>query len=137
MLNLFKNSTSISRSRYLWILDQFKGELERNGKSKNTIVAYLRDIQKFGQWLKNIYDEEFLPDNITTHDIQDYKFYLLSVQNKKASTVNRKLASLSAFLDWCVAEEKITDNPMSRVKGIREVKTAPKALDRLDVKRLP
>ena len=118
------------------IIDQFKKELEQKGKSNNTIKAYISDIEKFKIWLKETFDEEFSPENITTPDIVDYKSYLLNIKKRKASTVNRRLASLSAFLNWCEKEELINKNPIKEVEGIKEIQTAPKALNELELKRL-
>lgn len=118
------------------VMEQFKKKLKRSGKSENTIIAYSNDLQEFAQWLKDTYDESFSPENITTHDIIEFKSYLISVKKRKASTVNRKLVSLSAFLGWCEKQEIIPNNPAQEVEGIKEVKTAPKALERLEMKRL-
>jgi len=118
------------------IINHFKIELEQKGKTNNTIKAYISDIEKFKKWLKETYDEEFSPQNITTPDIVDYKSYLLNVKKRKASTVNRKLASLSAFINWCETENLINNNPIKDIEIIKEVKTAPKALNELELKRL-
>ena len=118
------------------IINHFKIELEQKGKTNNTIKAYISDIEKFKKWLKETYDEKFSPQNITTPDIVDYKSYLLNVKKRKASTVNRRLASLSAFINWCETENLINSNPIKDIEIIKEVQTAPKALNELELKRL-
>ena len=115
-------------------LEKFKTELINEGLSKSTIRQYLNDLRLFGEWFETTTEDEFLPQNITTYDVSGYKEHLLA-KGCKPATVNRYLASLTKFCEWAVEKELISSNPVRKIKGIKEVKTAPKALTKNDLRR--
>jgi len=115
-------------------LEKFKTELINEGLSKSTIRQYLNDLGLFKEWFEAITRDDFLPQNITTYDVSGYKEHLLA-KGCKPATVNRYLASLTKFCEWAVEKELISSNPVRKIKGIKEVKTAPKALTKNDLRR--
>ena len=81
------------------VLDSFKEELLRQEKSKNTVRAYVRDVEEFIQWFSGTVGE-FSPEQITVVDVQEYKNYLYNVKRNKPVSVNRKLSALEKFCEF-------------------------------------
>jgi site-specific recombinase XerD len=100
------------------------------GKSPHTIEAYTRDVRLFSEWFDQTNSRELTPDRITPIDIREYRSHLLSVKNHKPATVNRKLASLSAFCEWAREAGLISANPADGISPVDEVRPAPKWLDK-------
>jgi site-specific recombinase XerD len=117
-------------------LTRFEQELVREGKRPLTIKSYLRDLRQFATWFRQTNGEEATPQGITILDARSYKSYLMTVRGYKPATVNRRLASPSRFCRWAKAEGLIESDPTENVKGVSQVKPAPKALDRLELRRV-
>jgi site-specific recombinase XerD len=69
-------------------------------------------------------------EQITPTDVKEYRQRLLTVEKHAANTVNRKLASLSALMQWALNSGKISSDPTQKIKLIRKVESAPKWLDK-------
>jgi len=117
-------------------LPTFEKSLQAEGKSPLTIKSYLSDMRHFAQWFEKTTGEAFKPQAITSLDVQCYKAYLLTDQRCKPATINRKLSTLSKFCRWARKEGLIKEDPTDEVKGVEEVKAAPKALTHTDLLRL-
>jgi site-specific recombinase XerD len=78
-------------------LVRFREYLRASDRSENTVEAYLRDLRLFGEWFQSSSGEHMTPQAITPIDVKEYKAYLLQVKGFKPATVNRRLASISAF----------------------------------------
>ena len=98
--------------------------------SEVTVHGYLANIEQFAVWFKLTNGEELTPERLTPTDVKQYRQYLLTVQRRKASTVNRHLAALSAYVRSARANGEIEGDPTENVKSIRQVSSAPKWLDR-------
>lgn len=105
------------------ILDSFKEDLLRQEKSKNTVRAYIRDVEGFIQWFSETVGE-FSPMQITVVDVQEYKSYLYNVKRNKPVSVNRKLSALESFCEFLVSAGYLKENPAAKVKKIKYQKTA-------------
>ncbi len=105
------------------ILNSFKEELLRQEKSKNTVRAYIRDVEEFIQWFSETVGE-FSPEQITVVDVQEYKSYLYNVKRNKPVSVNRKLSALEKFCEFLVSTGHLKDNPAAKVKKIKVQKIA-------------
>jgi site-specific recombinase XerD len=111
-------------------LDRFRAHLAATGKSAHTITAYTRDVRLFGEWFDQTNGRALSPESITPIDVRQYRSYLLTVKKHKPATVNRKLASLSAFCEWARGKELIPANPTEDISLVEEVRPAPKWLDK-------
>lgn len=111
-------------------LDRFRHHLVGGGKSPHTIEAYTRDVRLFGQWFRTTNAKPLTPEGITPIDVRQYRSYLLTVKNYKPATVNRKLASLSAFCEWARGAGLIPANPAQGISLVEQVRPAPKWLDK-------
>jgi len=112
------------------LLDRFEGYLARAGKSANTLLAYTRDLRLFGEWFALTNGKSLSPERITPIDVREYRSHLLAVKHHKPATVNRKLASLSAFCEWAREAGLITANPVAGISWVEEVRPAPRWLDK-------
>src|SRR4051794_27235705 len=92
------------------MINKFIEELERTGKSKNTINAYATDIKQFQIWLSETLGQE--TDDITQTDIREYKSYLLNVKKLSVTSINRKLKSVVQYQNFlhAIGETKVTVN---------------------------
>ena len=70
------------------------------------------------------------PDRLTPIDVRAYKQYLLTVKHRKASTINRRLAALSAYIGWAKEIGQIEHDPTEKISGVAQSKPAPKYLDK-------
>jgi len=112
------------------MLTRFGQYLRASDKSENTAEAYLRDLCLFGEWFQSSNGEQITPQGITPIDVKEYKAYLLQVKHFKPATVNRKLASISAFCAWARRENIIEANPTEGIGNVQEVELAPRWLTR-------
>jgi len=55
---------------------------------------------------------------------------------RKPAGVNRRLAGLRAFFGWAVRTGSMASNPAAEVKGVRQAKRVPKALNTQEVYKL-
>ncbi|MEL7564969.1 MAG: tyrosine-type recombinase/integrase [Dehalobacterium sp.] len=91
--------------------------------SKNTIIAYNNSLNQFVKWFNNSTDKSFKPSIVTSGDIDSYKQYLVSL-DRKAKTINKQLAILSAFFSWSFDHNLVEFNPVSNVKNVKQEDTA-------------
>ena len=95
--------------------------------SPATLREYIRDVRQFLQWLLESGGGFSHPKNVGMTTARQYRDFLTS-SHKKASTVNRRIHSISAFLSYLEVSEK--ENPFKSLKQISIVRGAPKSLDR-------
>ena len=110
--------------------DDFITHLREQDRGEHTIGGYRRDLADFVAWFEITNGEEFTPERVTPLDVREYKSYLQSVKGYKPSTVNRRLAGLRAFFRWARRAGMIASDPTNGVRLVRQVRQAPKWLDR-------
>lgn len=118
------------------LLEEFRKELQRQGRSPLTVEGYTADLTDFARWIEHTYGEPFDPSRIVREDIRSYRSYLLTVRREKPSTINRKLSSISAFCRYLVAAGMLKQNPASGVEKIRSAPLPPRSLTRVEVRRI-
>jgi len=111
-------------------LANFKKYLQDNDFSDLTVRGYPSDLNLFAQWFEQTNGENMKLERITPTDIKEYRQRLFTVENRAANTVNRKLASLSALMQWALNSGKIPSDPTQKIKLVRKVESAPKWLDK-------
>ena len=104
------------------LLQIFGEYLVAEGRSPHTIVAYVRDLTLFDRWFIISNGKSFTPETITPIDIRQYRSYLLTAQERKPATVNRRLACLSAFCTWARNAGLITANPVEGIAPVKETR---------------
>ncbi len=97
------------------------------GLSRNTMLAYKRDLQSFTESLSG---KQF--------NRQEVIRYLssLSVQGKKPSTVARSLASLRGWFIWQKASGLIVDDPSQNLLNPQKAKYLPQVLTSSEIESL-
>lgn len=109
--------------------DYFEYLQFERGLSKNTIVAYQRDLQKFHDVCKKSPIESG-PEEISA---------LLSNMHKtgqSARSQSRMLSSLRGFYNWAQEEKYITQNPILLFENPRQNRTIPVVLSEKEVQRI-
>jgi integrase/recombinase XerC len=109
---------------------EFKAYMQSLDRSENTVSGYLSDLSLFARWFFETNDEPLRPDRLTPIDVRAYKQYLLTVKHRKASTINRRLAALSAYVGWAREMGQIEHDPIERISGVAQSMPAPKYLDK-------
>jgi site-specific recombinase XerD len=118
------------------VLDEFRVELLRQDKSLTTIKHYVNDVDLFCRWREESYGEAFDHSKVVQREITEYRSYLGTVQSCSASTINRRLASLSKFFGWLLATGRVKANPASGVKGIAVIDPGVQSIDTASLRRL-
>lgn len=92
-------------------LDEFRLKLQNDGKSQNTIDAYMTDLKQFAAFI----DTKQLED-LRTDDIERFKMWLLRDKEMNPKTINRKLTALQVFKDY------INNHPKYQITIFAEIK---------------
>lgn len=103
------------------------------GLSKNTQLAYLRDLRLLMKSLQLKADEELL--QVSRQQLIAY-LVRLKQEGCAASTVARKLASIKAFYRFLTAERYIRRNPAEVLEAASRGLHLPKVLSVQEVERL-
>ena len=110
--------------------------LEAHDLSMNSRRAFAQDLRKFTRWFCGANREPLRIARVTVRDITDFREDLRRNQGQAVSTVNRCLVNLRRFLGWLVDQSNIPANPAKAVKQLRQVRLAPKGLEKSQVRRL-
>jgi len=110
------------------LLQRFIEHLRSHDRSERTIKSYSSDLKLFAKWFYETSREELTPKSITPIDLREYKRYLLEDRGFKPATVNRRLASISAFCEWAQEQGLADGDPCDEISIVLEVQTAPKWL---------
>lgn len=118
------------------IVERFGRFLERAERSPCTIRSYRGDLEGLAAWFTSRTAQPFSPGALTPADLRAYKRWLIA-QDLKASTINRKLATLKSFLHWAVDVRLLRGAHGLRVPPpIRAVRGGPRWLDHREQHRL-
>ncbi len=118
------------------VIQAFNEYLVSLDRSSLTCQGYIADLKYFAQWFEETFEEKFAVQNITVGDIRQYRQYLTEVKRYKASTVNRRLISLSVFLQWARSTSLIDSNPAEHIRMINVVQPGVKYLNRKELSAL-
>lgn len=101
--------------------------------SANTVSAYLRDIRKFSEWLKE--SAGIRLEDAGQSNIEAYLRHL-NQEDRSSATMSRVLASLKDFYAYAVSAEYISETPVRDVHVVRTVKRLPQILSSREVELL-
>ncbi len=95
-----------------------------DGLAQNTLSAYRRDLTAFAQWLfakknKDIQEAE-------SADIQEW--FAARHATSKATTANRRLASLRRFFLWALRQGLVARDPCLSLRAAKQAARFPKTL---------
>ena len=113
------------------IINEFNLYLKKNKKaSENTIISYMRDINKFNEF---VYVSGV--KNLTDCSESDVGRYIEKLQEdgRSSATITRALASLRAFFTYLLSKNMISQNPTKNIKSEKKKKTLPRILTNKEV----
>jgi integrase/recombinase XerD len=100
-----------------------------DGLAKNSLAAYRRDLIDLATWLR--------PRRLAEADEGVLTGYLAARHSStRASTANRRLASLRRFYRWAAREGSIASDPTLRLTGVRQPARFPKTISEAQVDAL-
>lgn len=82
------------------MLDKFSEYLSGLGKSKNTIITYLRHVGLYFKWCKDSFGSE--PTQLYRPNVLDYISYMRTIQKYNPKSVNNHLSSLRSFNEYLI-----------------------------------
>lgn len=99
------------------MLHKYRKYLIDKGKSQNTVLSYINDLQIFFQEMR------LNPDSyVISNDIKKWIRDMLNPREGKAlsvSTINRRLNTLRSYFSWADREQYIKVNPMTDIKDLK------------------
>lgn len=101
---------------------QFLKELEKSGKSFNTLKNYRADLQVFNKFLA-AHKRPLSIKTFTVTQVQEYTGHLEKTYGSPNS-IRRRVQALRLYFDYLMAQHRFPDNP------IKLVPVAPKVLDK-------
>ena len=111
-------------------LNQFEQHLRNADRSLLTVRGYSADAKQFATWFERTNKAAFALAAVTPSDIREYRQHLQTTERRRASTINRKLAAISALMAWAQSSGQIASNPANGIKLVRQVPSAPQWLNR-------
>jgi len=99
-------------------------------KSPNTVKNYRVD---FNQFISIVGDKNI--NEITKADVAKFRMILQS-QNKKSSTIARKLASINSLFQYLIDLELVSSSPITKSHRPKVSQKIPSALSNEDVKKM-
>ena len=100
--------------------------------SDNTLQSYRRDIE---QYEKYVSDNKINYLKVTEETILEYMEYLRE-ENKKESTISRRLASIRSFYQYLIRVKKIKKDPTMTIESPKISKRTPNILTSKEVELL-
>ncbi|QWH88399.1 integrase [Bacillus toyonensis] len=99
------------------MLHKYRKYLIDKGKSQNTVLSYINDLQIFFQEMR------FNSDSyVISNDIKKWIRDMLNPREGKVlsvSTINRRLNTLRSYFSWAEREQYIKVNPMTDIKDLK------------------
>lgn len=111
-------------------IERFINYLEHQDRSPLTVSGYQHDLAHFQRWFEQTNGEALTAEAVTPTDVREYRQHMLNVERRKASTVNRRLAALSALMNWAVQQGLVDNDPTRGVRNVPQVNAGPKYLDK-------
>jgi integrase/recombinase XerC len=106
------------------MIDSFQKYLQYEKRvSAHTSLAYKNDLDQFSQFLKEVFED-------TQIEFADYgivRSWIIQLVDSgiKATSVNRKIASLKTFYKFLMRQEVIAKNPMQKIRVLKTQKRLP------------
>lgn len=98
--------------------------------SPATMRNYRSDLKLFQVWFEQVNGTPLAPALLTSMDVREYRQYLLGVEQRKASTINRRLSALSAYSRWAQETGALQVNPTARVQAVKVQAQPPRWLEK-------
>ena len=103
-------------------------------RSQKTIDSYVKDIETFEKWAKKFLKKGL--ENVTTDDVDTYTGYCTVDLNNTSSTINKKLAGVMKYYEYCVKKHGWEVNPVVNATRQKIKRKEPKFLSESEVDKL-
>lgn len=114
-------------------IQNFVTDLEQNGKSRSTVLAYRADLDQLLEFLTK--NNIATLDLVTTDNLTNFKDLLIA-QKFALKTVSRKLNAIKTFFKWAVNSNLIKDDISKSVEHPKIENNQPKFLTPLEYRAL-
>ncbi|MBV7507208.1 site-specific tyrosine recombinase XerD [Bacillus sp. sid0103] len=108
--------------------------INEKGLSKNTIMAYERDLKSYLHYLVNVESVHSLNDVQRVHIVHFLKF--LKDQGKSQKTLARHIASIRAFHQYLLRAKETDQDPSVQIETPRHERSLPNVLSLKEVEVL-
>ena len=115
-----------------WISTFLDAQAAELGASRNTLLAYGRDLKDFATWLER---SNVTIGSTSRDDIESYLIHC-DAQGLAKSTRARRLSAVKQIYRFAFEEGWRTDNPTIQIRGPGRDKKLPKTLEVIEVDRL-
>jgi len=95
--------------------------------SKNTIVAYNKDLVQFSKFLQETFREVVL-ENVESIHVREWIFFLHS-EGISARSINRKLTTLKSFYKYMLNKGVVRSNPLLGIHSLKIEKRLPSVIN--------
>ena len=118
-------------------IEAFALFLNQAGLSKRTVSFYLRDIERFFDWLRTRQKRAWRWQDVTELALEEFRASLTKENKLSLSTVNRALHALRKFCCWATEKGLLKEDPAATIVTPRPPeKNAPPPLSVLEVDQL-
>ena len=99
--------------------------------SKNTVVSYKNDIQKFFVFLESHLDTYPNINNLKKLEVSDFRSFLSYQRNNgiNSNSIARSVSSLKSFFDHLIKDQIIESSTISSLKSPKLKKSLPRPID--------
>ncbi|MCK6616860.1 MAG: tyrosine-type recombinase/integrase [Cyclobacteriaceae bacterium] len=117
------------------MVDSFLNYLQFEKRvSKHTLTAYQTDLSQFTEFI-NLTFPEVKPEHADYGTIRSWIIQVVE-QGAKATSVNRKIASLRTFYKFLLREQVIAKNPMLKIRVLKTEKRLPSFIQEKEIASL-
>lgn len=102
--------------------------------SKHTLTAYKTDLAQFTEFLDTTFPE-FTSEQADYGIIRSWIIQVVE-SGARATSVNRKIASLRTYYKFLVREQVITKNPMMKIRVLKTQKRLPSFIQEKEITNL-
>lgn len=100
--------------------EQFKKHLLLLDRSNETIKCYLKDLKYFNDFLLNKCDSKSIVlETVTTEDVQDFLYYILTEKHYAPNSRRRALNSIKSFYNFCKDKKLCIHNITNDIRHIK------------------
>ena len=118
-------------------LTPFLASLVAEDLSPKTVDGYRQDLLAFRRWYRESRRTELRWEKLGSIDLISYRQHLVSVEQLRPATVNRRLQALRRFCRWARDGKILKADPCETIKSVRVTKRGrPQGLEEPEVHAL-
>ena len=109
-------------------ISDYKSYLKlEKGLSNNSVIAYLRDLQKLEEYIRLIRKLQILPENLQQKHLQDFVMYVAELGISE-TTQARLISGIKSFFKYLLMNDYIKSSPASMLETPRISRKIPEVL---------